>query len=304
MTLRYSFCGCLCVAAWLCTISNGHAAFTFLGPTPYLGAADSPFAKHLGSPNFFLEDFEDGELNTPGIGQIDFFPPEFGGAFVGNVLPPGPLTDSVDADDGLSDGNGHNGHSFRSGVNLVVDIFPPIHTFQFAFEFDSEALGYLPNLFGVVWTDGPPGSTLSLLITTGTGEIVSSEVIRGLGDESRDGRTSEYRFVGVIMPSGIAEVIVRGGFVGEIADSAYIEIDHLQYGHIVPEPRITVLIGWLLYGACSSRTAPIRRPGGSMPPLTRINTTSRWPTALPTSAATTSTANGPIPLAEQRQMAR
>ena len=36
---------------------------TFLGPTPYLSAADSPF--NLAGPNFCLEDFEDGGPVTP-----------------------------------------------------------------------------------------------------------------------------------------------------------------------------------------------------------------------------------------------
>ncbi len=48
-------------------VSPCFAGFTFLGPTPYLSAADSPFAEYLDGPDFYLEDFEDGELNTLGI---------------------------------------------------------------------------------------------------------------------------------------------------------------------------------------------------------------------------------------------
>lgn len=168
-------------------------------------------------------------------------------------MPPGDFTDSVDADDGVIDGDGRSGHAFRSGVDFIIDTLPPIHTFQLTFEFDSAVLGYLPNSFGVTWTDGPPESSFSLLLTTGIGETVSSEVIRRVGDTSRNGETAEDFFLGVIAPSGIAEITVRGSFVGELQDSAYIEIDHLQYGRIVPEPATTVLMCWVSYAACSSR---------------------------------------------------
>ncbi len=62
------------------------AGVTFLGPTPDLSAADSPFDL---SSNFYLEDFEDGALNTPGVS--------------GNVKVQSGFVDidSVDADDGV-----------------------------------------------------------------------------------------------------------------------------------------------------------------------------------------------------------
>ncbi len=79
------------------TIGNGQGT----GPTPYLQTSDSPWLSQIGSANFYLEDFEDGLLNTPGVSAT--------GA---NVIGPGGLTDSVDGDDGNVDGSGSTGRSF------------------------------------------------------------------------------------------------------------------------------------------------------------------------------------------------
>jgi len=40
----------------------GSAQVTFLGPTPYLSSADSPFDLSGLGTAYFLEDFEDGQL--------------------------------------------------------------------------------------------------------------------------------------------------------------------------------------------------------------------------------------------------
>src|SRR6185295_5549806 len=50
-------------AAGKCTARSGP---TLYGPSPYLSAADSPFAG-LSLGYYLLEDFEDGQLNTPGV---------------------------------------------------------------------------------------------------------------------------------------------------------------------------------------------------------------------------------------------
>ena len=44
------------------------AAATFITSDPYAQFSDSPFAAiATGNPNFYLETFEDGALNTPGV---------------------------------------------------------------------------------------------------------------------------------------------------------------------------------------------------------------------------------------------
>jgi len=63
----------------------------FFGPTPYLSAADSPFDLSGLGTTMFLEDFEDGELNTPGILTTSLRPL--------GPNPPFQIVDSVDADE-------------------------------------------------------------------------------------------------------------------------------------------------------------------------------------------------------------
>src|SRR5512144_1524374 len=74
---------------------------TPLGPTPYLSAADSPFP--LGTGTFCLEDFEGAGFDVPGVTGN------------GSLVTPGPITDSVDGDDGTIDGFGTAGQSYFSG---------------------------------------------------------------------------------------------------------------------------------------------------------------------------------------------
>jgi hypothetical protein len=102
---------CSTIAPFLALLSipvgQCHGDWTFIGPTPYRSTADSPFPISI-NPNFFVETFEDGLLNTRGIVQKNPFPlPGTGGlAF---VRLPGQNTDSVDGDDGLVDGLGLGG---------------------------------------------------------------------------------------------------------------------------------------------------------------------------------------------------
>ena len=86
------------------------AAPIFLGPTPYLSAADIPAGLYAGGglPTA-LENFEDGSLDF-GITASSGF------VTVGPLSPfPSISTDSVDADDGLINNSGNNcailGHS-------------------------------------------------------------------------------------------------------------------------------------------------------------------------------------------------
>ncbi len=218
------------------------AGFTFLGPTPYLSAADSPFAEHLDGPDFYLEDFEDGELNTPGIFEPTQPFPIFN-SWHGVALPPGEETDSVDGDDGAIDGHGNAGFSFRSGAHIVNPMIPPRNEIFFRFSFDEELLGSLPNRFGFVWTDGPAGIEfgngfgLAMIVTDSQGVKSVSDDYRLPGNGLRNGDTSEDVFLGVQNMSGIQDVVVNAVFFGEVGGFEYFEIDHVQYGHIVPEPR-------------------------------------------------------------------
>src|SRR5688572_24068694 len=173
----------------------GHGV-ELVGPTPYLSQADSPFVP---GGTFHLDDFEDNAQNTPGVTPS-----------AGAVIPPGGLTDSVDADDGATDGSGTAGHSFFSASGSA----------GIRFEFDSGVLGALPTAAGVVWTDGegeysfeafdPMGASLGTLGPFSAAGSVSGE-------------TEDDRFLGVYDAGGISAIRISNTLGG-------IEVDHLQYG--------------------------------------------------------------------------
>jgi hypothetical protein len=186
------------------------AAADLFGPSPYLAAADSPFATVV-FDYFHLENFEDGLLNVPGVTRS-----------TGNIIGPGLAADSVDADDGSIDGSGNGGRSL-----FVVSA--PI-----TFTFDAVALGRLPTHAGIVRTDGGPTAGLEAF---GPG-MVSLGTIGPVpfGDGNPNGGTAEDRFFGWSDPNGILAI--------RIPQDVF-EVDHLQYGFavVVPEPGSCLLVG-------------------------------------------------------------
>jgi hypothetical protein len=180
----------------------------YLGPSPYLQFSDSPFyGNNLGY--FYLENFEDGALNTPGVTASGGF-----------IMGPGPFTDSVDADDGSIDGSGQNGHSWWSGFpNGVKSI---------TFAFNKNVLGALPTHAGLVFTDVRSGWV--------GGDYVTFEAFDKNGNSLGlygpfqldngyvTGETGEDRFFGVINTGGISAIKMSM----DISNNW--ECDYLQYG--------------------------------------------------------------------------
>jgi hypothetical protein len=182
-----------------------------LGPTPYLSFSDSPFSGG-GFDWFYLEDFEDGLLNTPGVTGD--------GAVTSTTPPPNPsIIDSVDADDGVIDGSGLNGDSY-------------FRSFSVTFTFDAIALGQLPTHAGLVWTDGEGTITFQAFDASNVllGTVIGTHAQSGV----YTGETAEDRFYGAINPGGISRIV--------ISNAAGIEVDHLQYGHVVPLPAALPLL--------------------------------------------------------------
>lgn len=180
----------------------GSATFIFDPNTPYLSVNDSPF---LGASDFALEDFEDGMVNILGV-TID------GGV----VRSPSNFTDSVDADDGIIDGHGSDGHSYWQLQG----------TEGFTISFDKGALGGLPTQVGFAWTDGNIDGLFRVEAFDDRGVSVFEVV---LGDLVHTGTTAEDRFIGVEFAGGIASLFLSTSFGG-------IEIDHVQYASIIPLP--------------------------------------------------------------------
>lgn len=190
------------------------ASAGFTGPLPYLSEADSPF--DLSVSGAYLENFEDGLLNTPGVV-----------ANMGSVLGPGPNTDSVDGDDGLIDGFGTAGHSWWAAG-------PTGGYYVLTFTFDDAILGGFPTQAGLVWTDDRANVTFEAWDSTGGYLGFIGPV--WLGDGNGHGGTAEDRFFGVDDVGGISRITMThegNGF----------EVDHLQYvvPSTIPAPGAIVL---------------------------------------------------------------
>jgi hypothetical protein len=217
-----------------------HAAWVFLGPTPYLSRADSPFPVDGSNANFFLEDFEDGLLNTPGIFQ-PLLPITHA-----SVLQPHQLTDSVDGDDGVVDGNGQGGHALAANAYMVFPTNPPFTWSTTRFGFDKGALGHFPNAFGFVWTDGVSPSTLLVEFFDQDWQFLAQRELGDLGDDRLTGETADDRFLGFVSDTPFAFVQITNKYPGP---PYTFEIDHVQYG-VIPEPTglILAVVGVLLFG--------------------------------------------------------
>jgi hypothetical protein len=214
-----------------CVYDMATAAPVFLGPSPYLSSADSPFSGETFS-YFYLEDFETGSLHVPGISVTPGW----------SIGLPEALRDSVDADDGVIDGSGVAGHAFYSQGHSSLTIV-----------FDAATLGNLPTHAGIVWTDvgfADPVNGFGNLIFAAVdafGNALGSIGPFTLGDGKFSGQTAEDRFFGVINPDGISSITVTS------TNSSDWEIDHIQYGYgtlrdpftpsEVSEPHALLLMG-------------------------------------------------------------
>jgi hypothetical protein len=142
---------------------------------------------------------------------------------MGFVVGPHLHRDSVDGDDGTIDGLGRNGHSYFDGDAGVI-------TLQFP--------SPLPTAAGLVWTDSGFGNTQDIFFEAfGPGMVSLGQIGPfGLDSGSSTGDTAEDRFFGVQDAGGILAI--------EIRQTANFEIDHVQYGDLVPEPSSLVLLGF------------------------------------------------------------
>jgi hypothetical protein len=196
---------------------------TLLGPTPCLSFADSPFRGSSFS-HFYLEDAEDGLLDTPGVTAVN----NSGGSPIG-VYAPSATTDSVDGDDGFINGSGVKGRSFGPVANDGGE------NHGTTLDFDRDALGSLPTHAGVVWTDGSQTASTQFEAFGSAGESLGVVGRVKIGDSSFSGGTAEDRFFGVVSLAGISKITVRdpGGL-------NTLELDHLQYG-VLRQPSISIV---------------------------------------------------------------
>jgi len=101
----------LLAALGLASLSSA-ATFRMWDPTPYRSQLDSPFYEGIHRNTIFVEDFEDGNLNTPFV-RDPLQPPRMGATYR-SLAPtiPANVVASVDADDGVLDFQGSGGDSW------------------------------------------------------------------------------------------------------------------------------------------------------------------------------------------------
>jgi hypothetical protein len=216
---------CSAIALNLCLAAMAVAGP--VGPTPYLSAADSPWSA-VAFSSFYLENFEDGALNTLGVTE----------AGATSIVAAGdPFADSVDADDGTIDGSGTGGRSHYT-TNGVAGI---------EYNFNAGALGGLPTHVGIVWTDLSGSADVFFDAYDSANQLLGTIAAGALNDGQSTGQTAEDRFLGWVHPGGIAQIRIH-------QSGSDMEVDHLQYG-IVPEPAG----GMLLVGACAALLGARRR---------------------------------------------
>ncbi len=226
--MRKSISCCAMIVAMMpvaSAIAGLDVEFIFPAP-PYLSLDDSPFDLLSKGSDFLWEDFEDGLLNSLGLSGSG-----------GEVRFPGNFTDSVDFDDGVLDGFGTAGHDYWT--------FPPTEGSLARFEFDAEVLGGLPRAVGVVWTDGNFKAVTVFRAYGPDGEILGSMEFTSLDDGLSQGQTAEDRFMGAIYAGGISAIEIR-------ADLGRLELDHVQYGNMIPSPGALALLS--LAGVFRRRT--------------------------------------------------
>lgn len=229
--MQIQFSHIVCTVLLFFTIWSPATAADFLGPSPYrafdlpaAGTAVSPF-RQLAFNYFYLEDFEDGQLNTPGVSLREFATANISIA----------TSDSVDGDDGVIDG-------LSTGTRR--SLFSNFATSSYTFDFSKNALGgVLPTHAGIVWTDigrnfGGDPLAADLVDNTlfeafgPTGVSLGVIGLFSLGDSVINRTTPEDRFLGVISLDGISAIRIS------MPGKNNWEVDHLQYGSVasVPEP--------------------------------------------------------------------
>jgi hypothetical protein len=161
----------------------------------------SPFEGVAFDDYFYLEDFEDGPLATPGVTSSTLTLSSSAGSN---------LVDSVDCDDGAID-----------GACTACDALYGNGTIDMTF--DAQVLGDLPTHVGVVWTDGGGGANVTITGYDAANGVIYTETVMGIGDASIYGTVEEDRFFGIVHYAGVHRVVIVNSTGG-------VEIDHLQYG--------------------------------------------------------------------------
>lgn len=213
------------------TGSTSGATFRMWDPTPYRSALDSPFYEGIQGDLIFLEDFEDGLLDTPYVRDPLVFP-QMGTSYRALI---NPSTDapfaSVDGDDGSLDFDGSGGDSWVTFQNASG-----LRSF-FEFEFEPNEDGHYPLFVGIVVTEVADifeEVEFGVFGESGLNLATSAEFDPRLWVtiNDRPGDVERHRFIGFYAEEGIRRFRARNT----------LQVDHLQYGYAIPEPSVAALI--------------------------------------------------------------
>ena len=226
----------LAVASLLTFAVAAHAGTVQFGPTPYLednrpAIGDTPVDFFdFSHPDCvgWIEDFEMG---------IDPFLTFDAGEILGPNSTsglPDSVTDSVDGDDGVVDGNGNGGHSYyvEGGNSLTI------------------TFGDTVRAAGLVFTDGDNQSTnIALEAFDPDGNSLGIINAGDLADLTYTGETAEDRFLGFT-----DDMIGIGSIMITMEGGQGLEIDHVHWQtECVPEPAAQLMSIFALLGLVGLR---------------------------------------------------
>ena len=219
------------------------AEVTFLGPTSYLSAADSPFAEYLKGPDFTWRISRTESLIAPESSCHPFR------EILAHLSPSESFSNPLMQTTGRWTALEGWGCALASSVFTTNLVDPPTISSYVSLSFDIDQLGYLPTEFGFVWTYGESNSVVRIDVYGSHPQETAFKIYAGIGS-GVDDDTGDDRFFGVSATFGIAAVQITSSYMG---NPSFFELDHVQYGLSVPEPAAIrqIVIAALLVAATS-----------------------------------------------------
>ena len=204
---------------------------------PYQSTEDSPFLAFSLPGSLSIENFEDGEVNVPGVTLSPPSDVQEGDIFVSSTTSLS-MANSI----GQDTGNPATG-SFLLGVpKICAATYPLLCPATATLEFGGDEL---PTVVGFVWTDAVrssnPMSGLPFAVATAfsPGGDIQVERVFDLPALDPDDTTSDDLFIGFVDYRGIERLTFN---VVTDREGGYLAMDHLQFGNAA-EPGDTNLDG-------------------------------------------------------------